>query len=131
VEHEKWVHPAFEARELDNGDIVSRGTQDMKCVGIQYVEALRRLMARNEATFPRTIHVGFLPDEEIGGHDGICQLLASEWWKTLNVGVALDEGLANDGDSYNVYYAERSVWWVMVHATGQESSVRVCVYVCV
>jgi aminoacylase len=42
----------------------------MKCVGIQYMEALRRLLAQKE-TFRRTIHVCWGPDEEIGSHDGM------------------------------------------------------------
>ena len=40
--------------------------QDMKCVGIQYLEALRELMAEG-VKFQRTIHLSFVPDEEIGG----------------------------------------------------------------
>ena len=37
----------------------------MKCVCIQYVEAIRRLKAANK-NFKRTVHLSFVPDEEIG-----------------------------------------------------------------
>jgi len=36
----------------------------------------------------------------------------------LNVGFALDEGLANPTDAFTVFYGERAVWFVDVHATG-------------
>lgn len=35
VEQDKWRHDAFEAVREPSGDIVGRGSQDMKCVGIQ------------------------------------------------------------------------------------------------
>jgi acetylornithine deacetylase/succinyl-diaminopimelate desuccinylase-like protein len=41
----------------------------MKCVLAQYLEALRRLGAK-PGMFKRDVHVTFLPDEELGGHDG-------------------------------------------------------------
>lgn len=34
---ENWNHDPFEAVKLPNGDIVARGSQDMKCVGSSYV----------------------------------------------------------------------------------------------
>ena len=39
AEADKWtMAEPFSAKELENGDIVGRGTQDMKCVCIQYLE---------------------------------------------------------------------------------------------
>lgn len=35
VEQGKWRHDAFEAVREPSGDIVARGSQDMKCVGLQ------------------------------------------------------------------------------------------------
>ncbi|KAG1359004.1 putative aminoacylase-1 [Cocos nucifera] len=71
----KSAHPPFSA-DLDptTGNIYARGSQDMKCVGLQYLEAIRRLRA---ATFApdRTIYLSFVPDEEIVGNDGVSESL--------------------------------------------------------
>ena len=57
----KWTTPPFAAHEKANGDIVARGSQDMKCVGMQYLEAIRRL--REQGKQPqRDVHVVFVPD---------------------------------------------------------------------
>ena len=46
----------------------------------------------------RTLHLTFVPDEEIGGSDGMCEFLKSEVFKRIApVAMALDEGLANPG----------------------------------
>ena len=60
----------------------------MKCVGIQYLEALRELMAEG-VKFQRTIHLTFVPDEEIGG--GYCdiKLLKDLLCVILNIYVVL------------------------------------------
>jgi len=36
--------------------------------------------------------------------------LCSEEWKELNVGFALDEGLANPIDEFTVFFGERMPW---------------------
>ena len=91
------------------GRIYGRGTQDMKCVCIQYIEALRKLHAVHPGYRPtRSIYLTFVPDEEIGGADGMAKLLVSPEFAEMNVGVALDEGLANEGDAYTVFYGERT-----------------------
>ena len=36
----------------------------MKCVGIQHIEAVRRLKEQGK-TFKRTIHLVFVPEEEV------------------------------------------------------------------
>ena len=38
--------------------------QDMKSVGIQHIEAVRRLQEQGKA-FKRTIHMVFMPEEEV------------------------------------------------------------------
>ena len=48
-----------------NGDIYARGTQDMKSVGIQHIEAIYRLKVEQKMTFKRTIHLCFIADEEV------------------------------------------------------------------
>uniref|UniRef100_A0A1I8EGH2 M20_dimer domain-containing protein n=2 Tax=Wuchereria bancrofti TaxID=6293 RepID=A0A1I8EGH2_WUCBA len=56
-----------------DGKIYGRGAQDMKSIGIQYVEAIRRLFknSQNQGNFLRTLHIVWGPDEEIGGEDGM------------------------------------------------------------
>ncbi|EDQ88478.1 uncharacterized protein MONBRDRAFT_32786 [Monosiga brevicollis MX1] len=117
VFEEHWKHPPFAAVKED-GWIYARGSQDMKCVGMQYLEALRELRAAG-ASFARTIHLTFVPDEEIGGHDGMERFVEDPLFKELNIGVALDEGLASENDKFPVYYGERVPWWVTVKCTGQ------------
>ena len=57
---DQWKHDPFEAYKDEQGRIYGRGTQDMKCVTIQYLEAIRRLKKRGVIT-KRTIHLTFLP----------------------------------------------------------------------
>lgn len=107
----------YSAHKDEKGDIYARGSQDMKCVGIQYIEALRRLL-KNGTKFARTIHILWGPDEEIGGGDGMKLFVKTPEFKQLNVGFTLDEGLATPDDAYKVYYAERCLWWVKVSCGG-------------
>nr|XP_009940795.1 PREDICTED: aminoacylase-1 [Opisthocomus hoazin] len=72
------------------GNIYARGAQDMKCVSIQYLEAVRRLKAEGKC-FARTIHLTFVPDEEVGGHKGMEMFVQRPEFRALNVGFALDE----------------------------------------
>jgi len=57
---DQWKHDPFGAHKDEQGRIYGRGTQDMKCVTIQYLEAIRRLKKRG-ITNKRTIHLTFLP----------------------------------------------------------------------
>lgn len=59
-----------------------------------------------------------MPDEEIGGSDGMAKFVKSQEFLSLNPGFALDEGLANENDAFKVYYGERSPWWIEVTAQG-------------
>jgi acetylornithine deacetylase/succinyl-diaminopimelate desuccinylase-like protein len=67
---EHWDTDPFAAHKKPNGDIVARGAQDMKCVGMWYLEAIRRLKV-TAMTPLRTIHVTFVPGTVYGGdtHD--------------------------------------------------------------
>lgn len=101
--------------------IYARGSQDMKCVGMQYIEALSRLMSKGW-TPERNVIISFVPDEEIGGVDGLGTLVnrgKSALWQSLNVGAELDEGLPNPRSGFNVYYGERQPWWLVVEATSK------------
>lgn len=76
---------------LPNGDIVARGSQDMKCVGMWYLESIRRLQ-RKQRRLPRTLHVVFVPDEEIGGDHGMLAFIKTPLFKSLRVAFVMDEG---------------------------------------
>lgn len=114
---EEWKVDPFSAEKLDNGDIYARGTQDMKSVGIQYLEAVRRIKQAGQK-LKRNVHLIFVPDEEIGGLLGMKLFVKHEEFKKLNVGLSLDEGLANPTDAFTVFYGERSPWWVLVRCPG-------------
>ncbi|KDP47023.1 hypothetical protein JCGZ_10750 [Jatropha curcas] len=117
VEQDKWDYPAFGAQLDSNGNIYARGSQDMKCVGMQYLEAIRRLKSSGYQPL-RSIYVAFAPDEEIGGHDGAEKFADSDIFNSMNVGVVLDEGLASPTEHYRPFYAERSPWWLVIKAVG-------------
>ncbi|XP_008103309.1 aminoacylase-1 [Anolis carolinensis] len=117
VFEEFWHHDPFAAFKDSEGNIFARGAQDMKCVSIQYIEAIRRLKAEGRR-FPRTIHMSFVPDEEIGGYKGMQMFVKRPEFATLNVGFALDEGLANPTDTFTVFYGEKCPWWIKVKVEG-------------
>uniref|UniRef100_A0A8V5GB93 N-acyl-aliphatic-L-amino acid amidohydrolase n=1 Tax=Melopsittacus undulatus TaxID=13146 RepID=A0A8V5GB93_MELUD len=117
VFEEHWTYPPFEAVKDSQGNIYARGAQDMKCVSIQYLEAIRRLKAEGKC-FARTIHLTFVPDEEVGGHKGMEMFVQRPEFKALNVGFALDEGLASPSDTFSVFYGEKSPWWIKVKCMG-------------
>lgn len=91
VFEEFWTHKPFDADIDENGKIFARGSQDMKSVGMQYLAALR-YFKRNKIQFNRTIHVLFVPEEEIGGVDGMREFIHTQAFRDLNAGFSLDEG---------------------------------------
>ena len=116
-EHDKWNYDPFGAHVTDDGKIYGRGTQDMKCVGIQHLEVLRRFKRANFLP-KRNIFISFVPDEELGGHKGMAELCKSDEFKALNIGLALDEGLAREDDDMTIFYGERHVFWADVKFKG-------------
>ncbi|XP_048491755.1 uncharacterized protein LOC104904088 isoform X2 [Beta vulgaris subsp. vulgaris] len=91
--------------------------EDMKSVGMQYLEAIRKLKDSGfEPT--RTVYLSFVPDEEIGGLDGAGKLAESEIFEKMNVAFVLDEGMPSPNENYRAYYAERSPMWLVIKATG-------------
>ena len=52
------------AAEIKDGKIYGRGTQDMKCVCVQYLLAIERLKKKNFVP-QRTVHLSFVPDEDL------------------------------------------------------------------
>jgi len=115
---ESWTHDPFAALKDEQGNIYGRGTQDMKCVGIQHIEAVKRLKDSGKR-FKRTIHLTFVPDEEIGGLTGMKPFVQTPEFKAMNVGFSLDEGLAGPDDEIPLYYGERNVFWVKIKCPGQ------------
>ncbi|XP_031829899.1 aminoacylase-1 [Nomia melanderi] len=117
VFEDKWTYPPFSAHMDEEGNIYARGSQDMKCVGIQYLEAIRRMKLAGQR-FKRTIHISFVPDEEIGGILGMKDFVHTKDFKALNVGFALDEGVASPEEHFFMFYGERSIWHVEVVCNG-------------
>jgi aminoacylase len=122
ADEKKWDFDPFQSVKTENGNIYGRGTQDMKCVCMQYMEAIGRLINKVkqgslEAPL-RTIHLSYLPDEEIGGRDGALKFRDTELFQSMNTGMSLDEGLANPSDKFTVFYGEKSCWWVKIISSG-------------
>lgn len=126
VMREHWEVEPFEAVEKE-GKIYARGTQDMKCVCIQYILALAKVINSTLASpsqgkeLKRTVYLTFVPDEEIGGFDGMKTFIDSDLFQNTikpRVGIAFDEGLANPKDKYTVFYGERMPLWINVTAKG-------------
>ncbi|KAJ0175699.1 hypothetical protein K1T71_008858 [Dendrolimus kikuchii] len=113
-----WTYPPFSGHIDQDGKIYARGSQDMKCVGIQYLEAIR-ILKQSGVQLKRTIHVSFVPDEEIGGDDGMGEFIKSPEFKSLNIGFGLDEGMASPNEEFVLFNGERSIWQIHVHCTGQ------------
>ncbi|PWA50251.1 N-acyl-L-amino-acid amidohydrolase [Artemisia annua] len=119
AEPAKWSHPPFSAVKTEDGKIFARGAQDDKCIAIQYLEALRNIMEEDPFFKPvRTVHICYVPDEEIGGFDGMAKFVESDEFKEMNVGFFLDEGQASTNDKYRVFYADRSPWNLVIKAVG-------------
>lgn len=120
---EDWTVPPFDGMRKD-GKIYGRGTQDMKCVCMQYIEAIR-VMVKNQPDWrpARTLYLTFVPDEEVGG-GGMAAFLESQLYQETilkdcgGIALALDEGLASTNDTFSVFYGERLPWWVDIEATG-------------
>jgi len=118
VFEEFWTHKPFDADMDTEGKIFARGAQDMKCVGMQYLGAIRSLL-KDQVTMRRTFHVVFVPDEEIFGQEGMKAFVSSEVFKNLKIGFALDEGIATPTDEFHVFYGERTCWHVLFRVNGQ------------
>lgn len=104
----------------------------MKCVGIQQLDAVRRLQARGYSQLKRTVYLSFVPDEELGGALGMRPFVTGKLpdgvgnppegipnFAQLNIGFCLDEGLASPTDHYLAYYDERRPCWFSAHFHGQ------------
>lgn len=109
VTPEKWTKEPFSAYEDEKGNIYARGSQDMKSVGMAQLHSVYQLV--KEGFRPtRTIHMSFVPDEEIGGEDGMKAFVKTEAFKNLNVGFALDEGCPAPLPAFVLFNGERFIW---------------------
>ncbi|KAJ0179721.1 hypothetical protein K1T71_004312 [Dendrolimus kikuchii] len=119
VYEDSWTYPPFEARISDDGFIYARGTQDMKCVGMFHLEAVRRLKNAG-IRLRRTVHITFVPDEEINSVDGMRIFSESQEFKKLNVGFELDESMSNPcPGEIIVFYGERTSRQIKVTCRGE------------
>ncbi|KAK9874875.1 hypothetical protein WA026_005689 [Henosepilachna vigintioctopunctata] len=104
---EDWTEDPF-GGELKDGKIYGRGAQDSKCIGIQYLEAIRKLKSESKVCL-QNIHVCFLPDGEVG-----CQAMASfvntDEYRELKVGVCLDAGWPSVTDEYFLFTGDKMSW---------------------
>ncbi|XP_048485084.1 aminoacylase-1 [Plutella xylostella] len=109
VYEEHWTHPPFSAHLTADGWIYARGSQDTKQLAIQHLEAVRRLMQAG-VRLRRTVHVTIVPDEEIGGAEGMHAFTQTPEFRAMNVGLELDESMppADQGDDIVVFYGERT-----------------------
>ncbi|XP_017873802.1 PREDICTED: aminoacylase-1A-like isoform X3 [Drosophila arizonae] len=114
---DKWTHEPFNAEMDDEGRIYARGAQDMKSVATQYLGAVRSLKASGYQP-KRTVYLTFVPDEEAGITPGMANLVKTDYFKRLNVGFSLDEGIASEDETYSVFYAERTIWHLRLKIRG-------------
>ncbi|XP_059046467.1 aminoacylase-1-like [Achroia grisella] len=116
-ENEGWSYPPFGGVLAEDGNIYGRGTQDMKSVSIQYYEALSGIKANN-ITLLRDVYMTLMPDEEVGGEDGMIPFLQSDEFSAMNVGLELDEGTSYPIPIIPLFYQDKVVWQIKVDCHG-------------
>lgn len=105
---EDWLHPPFSGHyDAASDKIYGRGTQDMKSQGIQNLAALHRLEGVH---LECTVHVSFVPNEEIGGYCGLSAFVKTPSFRELNVQFGVDESCASPFEYFLIFYAERTIW---------------------
>ncbi|XP_072940486.1 aminoacylase-1-like [Epargyreus clarus] len=118
VYEEFWTHPPFEAHISEDGYIYARGTQDMKSIGMLHLEAVRKLKEAG-VMMKRTVHVSFVPDEEIGGIDGMRKFAESDEFKNLNIGFGLDESIPSENNKYIIaFHGEKTTRQIKITSRG-------------
>ncbi|XP_063697085.1 aminoacylase-1-like [Culicoides brevitarsis] len=117
VDEAAWDHPPFAAHMDDEGNIYARGTQDVKCLGIQNYFAIKELIKEGFKPL-RTVYLSFSCEEEKGGEEGMMDFVRTEEFKRLKVGFAMDEGGCSPEERFPVFFAERSTWYVTFKCNG-------------
>lgn len=110
VFEEYWTYPPFNADVDEDGRIFARGSQDSKGLGMMYLAAIRALKRDGIKQLKRTIHVTFVPDEEMGGLLGMSPFVLTDDFKAMNVGYALDEARVAEATKLFVTNDERCTW---------------------
>ena len=49
-------------------------------------------------------------DEEIGGAGGMMAFVETDYFRNMNVGLALDEGYASTSEDFLVFYGQRHIY---------------------
>jgi len=88
-------------------------------VGIQYLEAIRRLKVDGKQC-KRTIHISFVPDKEIDSDFGLKFFVISSDFEHLNVGFALDGGMASTNENFLLFNGEKSTWRVQINCASDD-----------
>jgi acetylornithine deacetylase/succinyl-diaminopimelate desuccinylase-like protein len=65
----KWKYDPLLAFENGEGNIYGRGAQDMKSVGVQYLESIRALKSSGYQ-LTRSVHLSYVPYEGLGAERG-------------------------------------------------------------
>lgn len=121
---EDWTFPPFDAHhDTDTDRIYGRGTQDMKSHGIHNLALLHRL---RDVQLDHTIHVSFVPNEEIGGIGGLSEFIRTSEFKSLDVQFVIDEGCASPFKEFFIFFAERTIWQfaIKIHANPGHASMN-------
>ncbi|PHT60311.1 hypothetical protein CQW23_02674 [Capsicum baccatum] len=99
VELDKWTYLSFSTHMTSNGKIFARA-QDDKCIGMHYLEAIKVIQNFDPNFVPlRNIHIVYVPDEEVGGFDGMKKFVELKECEELNVGFMMD-GQASTNDEF-------------------------------
>ncbi|PVU97346.1 hypothetical protein BB559_002066 [Furculomyces boomerangus] len=110
VYREKWTYDPFAAERVQMEDgsyrIYARGSQDMKDTGSMYLEAMRKIKESGKQPL-RNIYALFVPDEEIGGVEGMRALVETQEFKDLNACFDVDEGTQSFFDKPLCFTSER------------------------
>jgi len=107
---EFWTRRPFAAEIDEEGRIFARGTQDTKATGMLYLAAIRALQKEGIQQLKRTVHIAYVPDEEMGGALGMDAFAQTDDFRALNVGYALDEGSVSQTNEIKVINDERCTW---------------------
>ena len=67
------------------------------------------IMNKSMLLFGHSIHciMWYITDEETDGEYGMAGWVETDHFKSINLGLALDEGLASENETFVVFYGER------------------------
>ncbi|KAM3358105.1 hypothetical protein P3S68_021036 [Capsicum galapagoense] len=117
TELNKWTHLSFSTHMTSNGKIFARA-QDDKCIGMHYLEAIKVIQNFDPNFVPlRNVHIVYVPDEEVGGFDGMKKFVELKEFEELNVGFMMD-GRLQLMMSLRVFYVDLKPWHMVIKAVG-------------